>query len=286
MKKRILFIGGDRRSLTSIKTCSNNSITCYLLGFGEMNFREQNIISYTEDILPTLDGIVLPVQGTDESGGITSSFTDEPLFLTEEMLKNTPNDCKIFTGATNDYLKNTVDKTNRILIQLFKQKKAAILNAVPTAEGVLELAMRHTSRTINKSNVLVLGYGNVGREVANLFKNVGANVFISIRNSSNNNNIKKEEVSLFDLKLLKKNINQMDICINTIPAYILTKEILDEVKQTTPIIDVASDPGGTNFKYAKKQSLTAIHALGLPGKIAPETAGEIMASIIMEYLKS
>ena len=39
------------------------------------------------------------------------------------------------------------------------------------------------------------------------------------------------------------------------------------------ILDLASQPGGTDFGCAKALGLTAIHALALPGKVAPVTAG-------------
>ena len=51
------------------------------------------------------------------------------------------------------------------------------------------------------------------------------------------------------------------------------------------IIDLASYPGGVDFAYAEKCGIKAIHALSLPGKIAPKSAGEIIESTILNILK-
>jgi len=53
----------------------------------------------------------------------------------------------------------------------------------------------------------------------------------------------------------------------------------------TYIIDLASTPGGVDFEAAKKMKLKVHQALGLPGKIFPENAGEIVKKIIYEIIK-
>lgn len=52
------------------------------------------------------------------------------------------------------------------LIDYFLRPELECLNAVPTAEGCLELLLRLRERTIWESGFLVLGYGRVGRAVA------------------------------------------------------------------------------------------------------------------------
>ena len=51
------------------------------------------------------------------------------------------------------------------LIDYFRRPELECLNAVPTAEGCLELLLRLRERTIWESSFLVLGYGRVGRAV-------------------------------------------------------------------------------------------------------------------------
>ncbi|MCT9846916.1 hypothetical protein N7563_22945, partial [Leclercia adecarboxylata ATCC 23216 = NBRC 102595] len=51
------------------------------------------------------------------------------------------------------------------------------------------------------------------------------------------------------------------------------------------IIDLASKPGGTDFRYAEKRGIKAILAPGLPGIVAPKTAGQIVANVLVNLLK-
>ena len=81
----------------------------------------------------------------------------------------------------------------------------------------------------------------------------------------------------FYLSELDKEIADSDICINTIPYPILTAKTLSNVPTHALIIDLASKPGGTDFRYAEKRGIKAILAPGLPGIVAPKTAGQIVA---------
>src|SRR5699024_1787131 len=81
-------------------------------------------------------------------------------------------------------------------------------------------------------------------------------------------------------------LQQSDIIINTVPALLLDKDALETVTPGSLIIDVASKPGGTDFNMAEQLGIKAIHALALPGKVAPITAGNIIAEILIKKLHS
>ncbi|MGM9936476.1 MAG: dipicolinate synthase subunit DpsA, partial [Candidatus Ornithomonoglobus sp.] len=71
---------------------------------------------------------------------------------------------------------------------------------------------------------------------------------------------------------------------NTVPALILTGEVLEKVRQDTLIIDLASKPGGIDFDAAAELGLRVIWALSLPGRVAPVTAGIIIKDTITNIL--
>lgn len=50
------------------------------------------------------------------------------------------------------------------------------------------------------------------------------------------------------------------------------------------IIDLASAPGGVDFDAAQAMGLQAKLASGLPGRCAPDTAGELIAQTILTIL--
>ena len=53
----------------------------------------------------------------------------------------------------------------------------------------------------------------------------------------------------------------------------------------TLIIDLASKPGGTDFRYAEKRGIKALLAPGLPGIVAPKTAGQIFANVLGQLIQ-
>lgn len=76
-----------------------------------------------------------------------------------------------------------------------------------------------------------------------------------------------------------------DMIFNTVPAIVLTEEILATMGKGSLIVDLASAPGGTDFEAAARFGIKAILALGLPGKVAPKTAGRILADSIPQLIR-
>lgn len=282
--QKVLIIGGDARYLEVIdELCGINS-TVYLIGYANISFQQTNIISLrqSEVNFTKFDAIILPVHGTTPTGKVTSTYSDENFSLTKEMIDKTPEHCVIYTGTTNDFLNNATK--NRKLEVIFARDDVAIYNAIPTAEATLQLAIDQTDTTVHGSNVIILGFGRVGFTVARLFSNIGANVTVCVRKSSDIARITEMGMNPILMKELKKEINNFDICINTIPQLILDAGMITEMHTEMLVIDLASAPGGTDFDAAKNKGITALHALGLPGKTAPKTAGKIIAETIISLM--
>jgi dipicolinate synthase subunit A len=79
-------------------------------------------------------------------------------------------------------------------------------------------------------------------------------------------------------------VENFDIIINTIPAKVIDSSILKRIRNESLIIDLASKPGGVDFKEAETLGKKVIWALGLPGKVAPKTAAEYIFKYIIETI--
>ena len=79
-------------------------------------------------------------------------------------------------------------------------------------------------------------------------------------------------------------IGKFDIIFNTVPSMILDRDLLTKVHRHCLIIDLASKPGGVDFAAAHEAGLKTVHALSLPGKVAPDTAGDIIKDTILNIL--
>jgi dipicolinate synthase subunit A len=81
---------------------------------------------------------------------------------------------------------------------------------------------------------------------------------------------------------LLNQVTDADLIFNTIPGMIITAQVLSRIPKHTVIIDLASAPGGCDFRYAEKRGIKAILAPGLPGIVAPKSAGIIMANALVQ----
>lgn len=160
----------------------------------------------------------------------------------------------------------------------------AIYNSIPTAEGAVMLAIQHTDTTIHHAKVAVLGLGRIGLTIAKTFKSLGADVSVGVRESALLARAFELGMRPFSIDRAKEALSEMDIVINTIPAKVVTANVLTEMKQHAFLLDLASKPGGIDLTYAEKRGLKAMLVPGLPGMVAPKTAGKILANVLSDLL--
>jgi dipicolinate synthase subunit A len=144
--------------------------------------------------------------------------------------------------------------------------------------------MEATDITIWGSTSFVLGFGRTGITLARMLKGIGAKTYVAARKPSDLVRIEEQGYIPVEFKKLAQEISKADFIFNTAPALVLPREILKLAKKTVYILDLASAPGGVDFDAAKELELTAVLAPGLPGKVAPKTAGEILARKVPELV--
>lgn len=159
-----------------------------------------------------------------------------------------------------------------------------ILNALTTAEGALELAMGEMPVTLHGSEVLVTGYGRIGKLLCQKLLALGAFVAGSARKNADFAWMDALGIEPVHTLKLDGTLNRYDAVFNTIPHLTLTSARLRELKPSCVIIDLASAPGGTDFKAAERLGLCCRWALSLPGKCAPESAARNMRIILDSIL--
>lgn len=283
---QIAVIGGDARQLEIIRKLTELDAKLSLVGFEQLDHAFTGAVKEKLDEVDfsQMDAIILPVPGTNLEGHVETIFSNEKVVLTEEMLLKSPANCTIYSGISNSYLNGITKKANRRLVQLFERDDVAIYNSIPTVEGTIMMAIQHTDFTIHGSRVAVLGLGRVGMSVARTFHALGAKVKVGARKSEHLARITEMALESFHLNNLEAEVKDVDILINTIPTMIVNATVISKMPSHTLIIDLASKPGGTDFRYAEKRGVKALLAPGLPGIVAPKTAGQILANVLSQLL--
>ena len=87
----------------------------------------------------------------------------------------------IFAGRPGMPVRMAAREAGLPLIDYFLRPELECLNAVPTAEGCLQLLLRLRQYTVWESEFLVLGYGRIGAAVAQRLLALGGRVTVAAR---------------------------------------------------------------------------------------------------------
>lgn len=284
---KVAIIGGDLRHIEVIRKLAKLDANIYLIGYDQLDdgFLGVEKTSFDAIQAETIDAVILPVNGMKKNQEIDSVFSGSKLYLRESWLSRTPKGSKIYTGICNDSLNKMALNVGRELVGLMNRDDLAIYNSIPTAEGTVLLAIQHTNVTIHQSKVIVLGFGRVGQTIARTFEGLGANVKVVANEEALRARAYEMRLDPYPVSDLKHIVEDADTIINTIPARVISAEVISRMPGHSLIIDIASSPGGTDFEFAEKRAIHAILTPGLPGLVAPKTAGIQLGSLLSTLLQ-
>ena len=188
-------------------------------------------------------------------------------------------------GMTGNLSRRLMADYGLTLLDYYDREETQVANAVPTAEGALQLAMESTDRTLHSSRCLIIGYGRIGRLLADRLLALGAEVTVSARKYGDLAWIEAWGCRSVQTGALTGQLDRFDLIFNTAPALILDGTRLRETREDCVIIDLASAPGGVDLEAAKRLSRQAIPAPGLPGKVAPRTAAAAIRDSVYHILE-
>ena len=296
MNYNFFIIGGDKRNLFLAKKLSKDGENVKIFGFDRIKdefFANNNIkkITNEKELLTELEEretifdnnleidkqnkkiIIGPIPYSTDGKTLYAPFCNKKLDI--NLLKGK----KIIAGKIP---KEIADIES---IDILKNEYFTIKNTVPTAEGAIAKAIELTDINIDKANIMVLGFGRVGKTLCYKLKKLGANVYAEARKERDLAWIDVFGYNAIPLEKINENICKMDIIFNTIPELILDKSKLILMNEKTLIIDLASKPGGTDFESANKMGIKAILYSGIPGKIASEYEAELIKEVIYKEIK-
>ena len=167
----------------------------------------------------------------------------------------------------------------------FAREELAVKNAVPTAEGAIQIAMEELPTTLYDARVLVIGYGRIGKILASRLRGLGARVTVSARSYRDLAWIETMGYQGERTDQLEGWLCNYDLIVNTVPAPVLGRRHLEDLAPECLVIDLASAPGGVDLQAASDLGVKAVRALSLPGKVAPVTSGRIIRDTIYHMLQ-
>ncbi len=287
MEKNISVIGGDLRIVYLIQMLVKDEFAVYTYGLEKTeNLQHINnvfICENEEECIKKSKLVLSSIPLCKDEEFIIAPFSNKDILI-KDVIKLLHN--KVFiAGSIPKNLYNIQEKIDFEIIDLIKCEELAVLNSISTAEGAIQIAMEETEFTLHGSNILILGFGRIGKVLSKMFQGIGANVYCEARKNEDLAWIETYGYKKVSLSKLDDNLKDKDIIINTIPSMILDENRLKLIKKDSLIIDLASKPGGVDIKSANNLGIKVIWALALPGKVAPYSAAKCIKQTIYNEIK-
>ena len=279
----VLFLGGDKRYLEIINYFIDRKFNVDLVGFIN-NYPNTNNKKINDINISKYDIIFFPINGVMENNVVKG---DEIIVVDENLLKDTKDDVIIFSGIKTKCLEKILKKYYKEAIYLMEEKDVVLDNAVITVEGILADIINNTEISICGANIMVIGYGNIGKKLVDALRCLRANVLVSVKKEDDYICLKHKGIYAVysdDLYAMRLGLNVSNIIINTVPTLILDKKYIDSVQNNAYVLDIASYPYGVDKDYLDQKQIRNKIYSGIPGKVAPISAGRILTKKIDKIL--
>ncbi len=284
-------LGGDQREIEMVKCLARQGGEIYTVGHrpypGHDNILQVESLGPFPEAIPKVDVIIAPMSHTDSTGKVRAVPEEGvTIRLDDVFLQRFPPGTPLFIGKALPIVKEAAKRRGIRLFETAEDDEIAILNSIPTAEGAIQIAMEELPITLHGSRSLVLGLGRCGLTLVRVLQGLGAEVIAAARNRAQLARAAEMGAEAVPLEELGEAALAVDVVFNTIPALVLTRELLEKMPKEVLIIDIASSPGGVDFEAAADLGLKGILAPGLPGKAAPVTAGRILGKCLPRMILS
>ncbi|MBQ2945852.1 MAG: dipicolinate synthase subunit DpsA [Clostridia bacterium] len=277
MSKKIAVIGGDMRQIYLVRSLKKYGYSVKCFGFDKTDVECEKTLC---DTVFGCETVILPLPATTDGIYINMPLSDEKVTVEETVRLSS--DCGSVLGGRLDGIKGlfkakTVDYIDR--------EEVAVKNAIPTAEGAIQIAMNELPITVFGMNCLVTGFGRVSRALCSRLKALGAKVTVAARKISDLAWIEEGGFVPLPFSRLSLSLSEFDCIFNTVPQKVFNRPELLNISPDAIIVDLASKPGGVDLDEALLQNKKVIWALSLPGKVAAKTSGEIIAKTVIHILE-
>lgn len=150
-------------------------------------------------------------------------------------------------------------------------------NAYITAEAALDVALPYLSVTIRDCPVLILGWGRIGKCLAQLLKSIGAKITVAARKETDRAMLSAMGYEAVSMQAAADRLGCFRLIFNTAPEMIWDAERMALCRSDCVKIDLASRPGIAGDDVIIARGLPAIHF--------PESSGRLIADTVIRLTR-
>jgi len=280
---RFTVVGGDKRNIALAEMLFRQGHDVKLFGFVN-NERELPMqCKLLSEAISKAQYIIGPTPCSLGGGALNAPFHNGPLYV-EDLFRLIKPHQVFIAGYVKPEVSKLAEEYGIHIIDMLKREELLVLNAIPTAEGAIKIAIEETDITLHGSQIMVIGYGRVGTALCRMLGGIGAKVTVVVNTGQGLAQAKSAGYEAVFFKEMENYLPKADVIFNTVPEILLNEKNLPLVRESTLIIDLASPPGGVDASVSRALGLKALFTNSLPGKVAPITTASYILDTVNQII--
>ncbi|MBQ9804888.1 MAG: hypothetical protein IJW49_00035 [Clostridia bacterium] len=242
-----------------------------------------------EEAIRSSRTVILPLPASKDGVHVNAQHVGNEALRLDILLANLQHKL-LLGGKLSDTVRRMAEENCVRWIDYYDSESLQLKNALATAEGAIEIAMRELPVTLDRCHAAIIGFGRIGELLAQKLGALGVAVTVYARREEALTRAALYGCSVAPIqtedgkRIITRIPQTVRLILNTVPQRLLTRSVLQTLPRNCLLIDLASAPGGVDFQAAQELNLTAIWATALPGKYAPESAGTYLAETVASIL--
>ena len=179
--KRLLAAGGDLRQITAAVQLAAHHSVC-MTGFDRFGELPEHIrsVEHIQSLPQQLDALLLPMPVTQDGLFLHTPCGSSAIPLSALLPLVRPSGL-VLGGRFRESERKAIAAAGLRAADYAAQETFALRNAVPTAEGAVQIAMQEMPVVLHRLPCLILGAGRVSRALQQRLQGLGADVTIAAR---------------------------------------------------------------------------------------------------------
>jgi len=281
--KQFAVIGGDKRNIYLSGLLKKSGMSVRMFGFDKFGLEK---IAESYNLYEAIDGadyIIGPTPLVCNNLSLNAIYSSRDI-LADDLFRLIKPTQIFFGGHIKEEVFAIAEKYAVNCVDMLKWEELALLNAIPTAEGAIKIAMENTEFTLHGARVMIVGFGRIGKLLCKMLMGIGASVHPVVLERHEAAAAKSFGYSPIMYEKMDARISGMDVIFNTVPEILFDRHNIKHISKDCLFVDVSSVPHGINSRFAKEAGIKVLFAGSLPGAVAPKSAAKYIQESIYHYL--
>lgn len=271
---RVAVVAGDEREqeIARLAAATGAQVRAYGFPWPDGGIPGVTLAASAAEALEDADYALFPIPGIATDSSLFAPEHPEPIVPTAEMLAAMRPGATIVLGAADGNLRVAAERHGIEFDEYEHDRELMLLRAPAIVEGALRIAVEQTEVTIHASEVVVVGYGNIGGLLARTLGALGARVTVAARDPVQRADAYAIGARPLPLPELPEQAERFSMVFSAVPAPVVDRDVLERLPRRSLVMDLAAPPGGADLEAARALGHRAVWARGL-GRRAPITVG-------------